>query len=430
MNAFFSRAWSTLMLVGLVGYLCVKGVVPALSGIDADFPGYFTAARIVVDGQDTRRLYDDDWFREQIRRYGLDSPQNPGKFAPFPPPTALLLVPLARFEPLTALRILTVASVLALICSIFLLARILAWRPVDAALFVLASGTAIISGLRFGQPYILISTACVLGYYFYLQRRPWLAGLCFGLFVPIKYFPLVILACFALQRQWRVVAGAAVAIAGVGVLSIAVLGWQVHQVFLFSVLGNHLLGHLSLQAVGPPFTAVYQSLDTLFNRLFVFDPAGNPHPFRAAPALATLGTIASKALIAIVAVAMLVKLARGKAGSALAPSIGIVSIFLLLVAPATATYMCALLWLPVALLIEYFVAQGARTPAYFLLGTYTVTAFIPWQYTYPFEGRGVLTILAYPRLLLLLAMFAVCAWFVLYTKSIRHEHVVPLTARR
>ncbi len=308
-----------------------------------------------------RRLYDDDWFREQIRRYGLESPQNPGKFAPFPPPTALLLVPLARYEPLTALRILTVASVLALICSIFLLARILAWHPVDAALFVLLSGTAIISGLRFGQPYILISTSCIVGYYFYRQRRPWLAGLCFGLFVPIKYFPLVILLCFALQRQWKVVAGGAVAIAGVGVLSIAVLGWQVHQVFLLSVLGNHLLGHLSLQAVGPPFTAVYQSLDTLFNRLFIFDPTGNPRPFRAAPALATIGMIASKALIAIVAIAMLVKLARGKAGSALAPSIGIVSILLLLIAPATATYMCALLWLPVALLMEYFVARGART---------------------------------------------------------------------
>ena len=429
MNAFLSRAWTVLMLVGLAGYIFGKGVVPALSRIDADFPGYFTAARIVVDGQDTRQLYDDDWFRAQIRRYGLESAQNPGKFAPFPPPTALLLVPLARLEPLTALRVLTVVSVLGVICSIFLLARILAWRRVDSAVLILASGGAIITGLRCGQPYILMSTACILGYYLYLRGRPWLAGVCLGLFVPIKYFPLVILACFALQRQWKVVGGGVVAIVGVALLSVAILGWPVHQVFLFSIIGNHLLGHLSLQALGPPFTAVYQSFDTLFNRLFVFDPTGNPQPLWAAPALATIASITVKGAILLTAIAMLVKLARGGASSALAPSIGIVSIFLLLVAPATATYMCALLWLPVALLIDYFVARGAGVLAYFILGAYTVIGFMPWQYTYRFEGRGALNVLAYPRLFLLLAMFVGCAWLILHPrKSIHHEHVVPVAA--
>lgn len=413
MNSFFNRAWTTLLLLGLAAYLLQKGVVPALTAVDADFPGYFTSARIVVDGGDTSRLYDDGWFREQIRRYGLESAKNPGKFAPFPPPTALLLVPLARFQPLTALRIVTVVSVLCLILSSFLLARILAWHPVDSALLILSSGGAIITGLRCGQPYILIATACILGYYLYLRGRPWLAGLCLGLFVPIKYFPVVILACFALQRQWKVLAGGAVAIVGVALLSVSVLGWQVHQVFLSSILGNHLLGHLSLQALGPPFTAVYQSFDTLLNRLFVFDPAGNPHPLWAAPTLATIGTLTVKGTILLTAIAMLVKLARVDASRALAPSIGIVSIFLLLIAPATATYMCVLLWLPVALLIDYFLARRAHALAYFILGAYTLIGFIPWNYTYLFEGRGGLTVLAYPRLFVLLAMFVGSAWYII-----------------
>jgi hypothetical protein len=427
MNSFFSRAWTTLLLLGLAAYLFQKGVVPAVTAIDADFPGYFISARIVVDGQDTRRLYDDDWFREQIRRYGLESAQNPGKFTPFPPPTALLLVPLARYEPLTALRILTAASLLGLICSIFLLARILTWHPIDSALFVLSSGTAIISGLRFGQPYILISTSCILGYYLYLHRRPWLAGLCLGLFVPIKYFPVVILACFALQKEWKVLAGGAVAIAGVVLLSIAVLGWQVHQVFLLSVLGNHLLGHLSLQDLSPPFTAVYQSFDTMFNRLFVFDPAWNPRPLWAAPSLATISTVAAKGLILLAAVATLVKLGRSGISSALAPSIGILAVLLLLIAPATATYMCALLWLPVALLINYFLAKGARLPAYFILGAYMLIGFIPWNYTYSFEGRGGLTVLAYPRLFILFAMFVGCVWFILYPRQ-SGQRAAPVAA--
>lgn len=404
------------MLLGVAAYVVHKGVVPALSAIDADFPGYFTAARIVIDGQDTRRLYDDDWFREQIRRYGLESAKNPGKFAPFPPPTALLLVPLARCEPLTALRIVTSVSVLCLICSTFLLARILTWNPIDSALFILSSGLAIVGGLRCGQPYILISTFCILGYYLYLERRPWLAGICLGLFVPIKYFPVIILGYFAFRKEWKVLMGGAAAIAGVGLVSIGVLGWKVHEIFLLSVFGNHLTGRLSLQDQTVPFTAVYQSFDTLFDRLFVFDPARNPQPLLAAPLLRTLSLIIVKGSILLAAIATLVKLARGEASSAAAPSIGILAILLFLLAPATATYTCALLWLPVALIIDYFLAKGARVPAYFILGAYALIGFIPYQYAYPFEGHGALTVLAYPRLFVLVAMFIGCVYFIAYPR--------------
>src|SRR4029077_10656493 len=125
----------------------------------------------------------------------------------------------------------------------------------------------------------------------------------------------------------------------------------------------------------------------------------------AAPLLRTLSLIAVKGSILLAAAAALVKLAREGASSAVAPSIGILGILVLLIAPATATYMCALLWLPVALLIDYFLAKGARTPAYFILGAYVFIGFIPYTYTYPFEGRGGLTVLAYPRLFVLFAMF-------------------------
>src|SRR6202035_41484 len=100
-----------------------------------------------------------------------------------------------------------------------------------------------------------------------------------------------------------------------------------------------------------------------------------------------LGLIAVKVSILLVAVATLVKLSRGGTSSAAAPSIGILGILVLLIAPATATYTCALLWLPVALLINYFLAKGARPSAYFILGVYALIGFIPYNYTYSFEGH-------------------------------------------
>jgi hypothetical protein len=387
----------------------LRGVIPALTAITDDFPEYFTSAKSVRDGQDAVKLYDGAWFREQTRRYRVGHAENPGEFTPYPPPTALLLVPLTGFEPLTALRVVTALNVLCLICSMLLLSRIFAWRLIDSALFILLSGWALRSGLRFGHPYILISTFCLLGYYLYLKRMPLLAGLCLGVFVPIKYYPVMILAGFALQRQWRVLLGG-IAVAAVALVSIGVLGWKVHQIFLFDVFLNHLTGHL---IPGPRFTAVFQSFDTLFERLFILDPARNPHPWLSAPLAATVAIVSTKGLLLLAAAATLIHLARVRA---IEPTIGILGVLVLLIAPGTGTYAFVLLWLPVALLIDYFLSERARVPAYLILSTYVLIGFIPYGHTYRFEGDGGLTVLAFPRLFLLLAMFVVCIYAVAFLR--------------
>jgi len=408
MQLFFTRPAAILLCAVLVLVFVTRGLVPATSKIDTDFPNYFTAAKIVADGGDVDRLYDDLWFQGQMRHYQIGD--TPGaKFAPFPPPTALLLVPLTGLQPLNALRVMTAVSVLCLICSIVLLAKILSWSRLDAAVFVLLSGYAVFNALRFGQPYILASLSCVLGYYAFGKDKPLLAGMCFGLFAPIKYFPVVILIYFAFRKQWRVVLGGAAMIAAVASVSVGVLGWKIHQDFLAGVFRNHLTGDASIL---DPFSASYQSFDTLFRRLFVFDATANPQPFLSLPGLAIIGTSITKASIFLAAIATLVKLARSGAATVTAPSIGILGILILLLAPATASYHFVLLWLPVGLLIGYFFREGAPLYAYFILGAYALIGFFPYGHAYRFEGRGGLTLLAYPRLFLLLAMLIGCIYYV------------------
>jgi hypothetical protein len=412
------RSAKLVLLAMLTALVCVRGIVPALKAIENDFPGYFTAARIVADGGDARRLYDTAWFREQVRRYGMEDARNPAKFAPFPPPTALLLLPLAPLEPLTALRVVVAISVLSLILSIWLLARTVAWDVLDAALFILASGFGILSGLRYGQPYILISMFCLLGYYLYLTGRPWLAGLTLGVFVPIKYFPVIVPAGLALRREWKVALGCLIAIADVALVSVGVLGWPVHQTFLTSVLGNHLSGHLSLHQQTVPFTAVYQSFDTLIDRLFVFDPTWNPQPLVDSPGLRVPALIVIKLAIVLAGALSVIVLARREAAAAAAPAaIGILGVVMLLVAPATATYTFVLLWLPVALLVEHFLTRHQGLAAYLILGTYVLIGFIPYANTQVFEGRGGLGLLAFPRLFLMLVMFVASVWFIVQPRT-------------
>src|ERR1700720_980827 len=152
MYLLFKRPAALLLFAALTLVLAARGIVPALSKVDTDFPNYFTAAKIAADGGNTDRLYDNGWFQDQMRRYQIGKASE-GQFKPFPPPTALLLVPLTRLEPLDALRVVTGVSVLCLICSIILLSRILSWTYVDTAVFVLLSGYAVFNALRLGQPY-------------------------------------------------------------------------------------------------------------------------------------------------------------------------------------------------------------------------------------------------------------------------------------
>jgi hypothetical protein len=405
---FFRRTAAIVLLIALAALLVVRGIAPAVSTLDSDFPSYLTAAKIVADGGNAARLYDISWFQGQMRVYRIGDPSQ-GKFSPFPPPTALLLVPLTPMSPQNALRVMSLVSVLGLACSILLLMRILSWNFVNTAVFVLLSGYAIHNGLRFGQPYILVSLCCILGFHAYLEKRPLLAGICFGFFAPIKYFPAVMLIYFAFRREWKLVLGGAIAVLAVVAVSIGVLGLEVHEEFLASVLGNHLVGILGMQ---DPFTASYQSFDSLFRRLFIFDALSNPQPLAVLPRLQSIGVPVAKALILLAAIAALIKLARRGTAAAAAPSIGLLGVVTLLLAPATATYHFVLLWLPVGLLINFFLLERAPAYAYFMLGTYALIGFFPYRFSAPFEGRGGLTVLAYPRLMLLLAMFLACIYFI------------------
>ena len=408
MRLFYNRSVAIVLFAALAAVLIARGIVPAMSKIDSDFPDYFTAAKIVADGGPVERLYDDVWFQQQMRRY-VPGSESIGKFSPFPPPTAFLLLPLARMQPLNALRAVTVVSALCLAGSIVLLARILSLTLVESAVFILLSGYAVINTLRFGQPYIAVSLSCIAGYYAYLKNKPVLAGMCFGLFVPFKYFPVVILIYFALRKNWKVVLGGGLVVSFITLVSIGVLGWKIHEIFLSSVLGNHLVGVLSEQ---DPYTASFQSFDSLFRRLFVYDAALNPRPWFVFPPLQTIGVSVVKASIMFSAFATLVKLARSGVAAAAAPSIGILGILILLEAPATATYHFVLLWLPVGLLVHHLFCERDRASGYFILGTYALIGFIPYGHTQPFEGRGGLTVLAYPRLFVLLTMFTASVYFI------------------
>ncbi|MEK9139026.1 MAG: glycosyltransferase family 87 protein [Bacteroidota bacterium] len=374
--------------------------------IDTDFPNNNTAARIVSEGKDVTRLYDDAWFQEQIHAYGMTQQ---GKFSPFPPVTALAFLPLSHLDPLTALQVTAVVNILLLAAAIAILSSLLSLSLPETTVFVLLSGIGLVNCLRFGQLYIALSLFIIFGYFFYVKKQPVLAGICFGLLVPIKYYPFMFILYFAFRREWRLVVSAVGTMSLVILLGVVVLGPEIHSGYLSSVLGSHLSSHFTQQ---DPFSPTFQSFDSLLRRLLVFDPVLNPRPLVAANDVFPLLKIIIFIAILAVSGTALLWAHRANDGDAVRFSIGVLGIAGLLLAPGTATYHYVLLWLPVGLVMAVMVERQKTVVAYTFLAMYSAIGFIPYSITKKLDAQGVLTLLAYPRLMLVVGMFVTMIMFI------------------
>jgi hypothetical protein len=399
MNLLVHRA-ITFSLIGLLAtFVLVRGVLPAFQVIDTDFPNYYTAGKLVLEGGQLSRLYDDRWFQERIRTAGIDAV---GKFSPFPPITALFCAPLALVPPQAALQILTVLSLGAVALSMVLLARILQWPARETALLVLFSGSALVNSLRFGQIYCLLSFLIILGFSLSQRGKPVLAGMALGLMLPVKYFPAVFIPYFLLKNDRRLLLSMIATAAVVFMSGIPVMGWEVHREYLFTVLPSHLGSHYTMQ---DPYSTAFQSWDSLLLRLFVQDPRSNPSPFWDARALYIGGKVVIIGGIVALLIVALYQLRRNSSAHRDRYSVALLGIVALLIAPGTATYHFVLLWLPVALLIDSLMQNGMTKLAAAAAGAYALIGFLPYSFFRQWEGYGPLSILAYPRLLLLTALF-------------------------
>lgn len=103
------------LLIILTLFLLWRGIIPAWKEVSTDFPNYYTSSRLLLEGKDLKKNYDDNWFAEQIHKYDIDEQ---GKFSPFPPSTAFIMVPFAIFEPLTAKRLWTIFNIIFLVSAV------------------------------------------------------------------------------------------------------------------------------------------------------------------------------------------------------------------------------------------------------------------------------------------------------------------------
>ena len=248
------------------------GLIVPLSGpTSTDFVSFYAAGDLANAGT-PQLAYDQaahDAAEQQVTAPGVEY-----RFFYYPPVFLLLCAALARL-PYLAAFIAFEAATFAL--YLIVMRRILAGRGWAAMVAVLAF-PPLFWVLGLGQNSFL--TAALFGAgTLWTDRRPILAGLCFGALCYKPHFGLLVPAALLAGRHWRVLIAAFGSAAALCALSLIVFGWETWYGFLATATESHATyesGRINLGALVTPFGGVLLT-------------SGTPHAAYIAQMAATLG---------------------------------------------------------------------------------------------------------------------------------------------
>jgi hypothetical protein len=265
----FNSLFLTLLLFLFQIYF---GIIPGWKKITSDFPNYYVASKMLSDGQDLSCLYDNNCFNEKIKRCGIGAK---GQFALYPPSNALVMLPLASFDPLIAKRIWLLINIVLLFVCAYLIKVILNHNFIFSLNILLLSGFSLANDLFLGQIYLFLLILLLTGYIFYQQNNSFLNGLTWGSVLALKYAPVIFLPSLVLKRKWKIIFTICWVFLIINLLCLFFFGMDLYSSFIMNHLAPHLQGNLY---EGNPLSIQYQSWDALLNNLFIYDLQYNLHP--------------------------------------------------------------------------------------------------------------------------------------------------------
>jgi hypothetical protein len=246
-------------------------IVPLAAPTSTDFVSFYAAGALANSGK-PELAYDQaahDAAEQHATAAGVEY-----RFFYYPPVFLLLCAALALLPYLAAFLVFEAAT---LALCLIVIREILAERDWSAIVPVLAFPAAFWT-LGLGQNSFL--TAALFGAgTLWTDRRPILAGICFGALCYKPHFALLVPMALLAGRHWRALGaffGSATALCG---LSLVGFGWETWQSFLVAAAGSHATyasGRINFGGLVTPFGGVLLA-------------GGTPNAAYMAQAAATLG---------------------------------------------------------------------------------------------------------------------------------------------
>jgi len=226
-------------------------IVPLDRPTTTDFASFYAAGSL-ADAGTPQLAYDQaaHWAAEQA----ATAPGIEYQFFNYPPVFLLICAALAPMPYLVAF-------------CVFMAATLLLYLAVARRILDDSSGTALLALLAFPMVYWTIGlgqnaflTAALFGAgTLLIDRRPMLAGLCFGALCYKPHFGLLMPLALAAGGHWRAFAGAAVSALGLALISLLLFGAASWEAFFATAAGSHAVyesGRILFAGMGSPFGAV------------------------------------------------------------------------------------------------------------------------------------------------------------------------------
>ena len=223
---------------------------PNTTPVTTDFVSFYAAGTLTNDGTPQLAYHKEEHFRaeQRVREPGIEY-----NYFYYPPVFLLLCALLARLPYIAAFL---VFEGLTATLYLWVMTRILddaSW----AAIVAVVAFPVVFWNFGWGQNGFL--TAALFGAgTLLLERRPILAGVCFGAVCYKPHFGLLIPIALASGRHWRAFAAAAVSSTGLVMLSLAAFGVATWRDFLSSALVSpttYETGGAKFTAFATPFGA-------------------------------------------------------------------------------------------------------------------------------------------------------------------------------
>jgi len=246
-------------------------IVPLTSPTSTDFVSFYAAGDLANAGS-PQLAYNQ--AAHDIAEQRVTAPGVEYRFFYYPPVFLLLCAAFARLPYLAAFIAFEAAT---FAFYLIVMRRILPERGWTALLPVLAF-PPLFWALGLGQNSFL--TAALFGAgTLWIDRRPILAGLCFGALCYKPHFGLLVSAALLAGRHWRALGAAFGSAAALCALSLIIFGWETWHGFLAAATQSHATyesGRINLGALVTPFGGMLLA-------------GGTPHAAYIAQIAATLG---------------------------------------------------------------------------------------------------------------------------------------------
>ena len=396
------RVWGERLLAAIFLFIFVlRGFIPAWGKLGSDFANYYLVESLYRRGYPVERVYDWIWLQRQKDHLGIDRALV--GFIPSTLTSALVVLPVSSLPPLKANRVWLVINLGLMLSVAALLKRItgLTWRRI--AVLILLAVDPLRKNFLLGQVHVVVLCLLVLAAYLYFRDQPFLSGITLAIAAALKIYPALFLLFFLVKKEWRAISGLAIGLAGACVLSIGLFGASACRIYLFEVLPWGLRGE-----VIDPYSIGWDSLSSLFHRLFVFEPELNPAPVAHLPIL--YAALHSLTLVSALVIFLWAISLRSADQSRPKLEWAAYCFLLLLLSSEPLPYHFAALILTAVLVVDYLAARDQTGRAVLAAALYLLTC-LPYDRLYSRNPRGWESLFFFPRLSCMLLFAGVLLWF-------------------